>query len=103
MARKTKKARRREERERKEVAERELAEAREKRTRTYRIALIAVPMVTLVVSLGVYFGIDNRQLAGLLGMVGIAIWVLTGLSFVGGNVTPRDRTRAGSIDFGNKR
>ncbi|HHH29858.1 MAG TPA: hypothetical protein ENK57_16140 [Polyangiaceae bacterium] len=75
----------------------------EAKRRKYRIAAILVPIVTLAISIGVYMATDDKQLAGLIGMVGVSIFVPLGLGAVGSEVTPRDRTRAGSIDFGNKR
>lgn len=93
---------------RKEIDERREEEsaaievARTRRTR-FRIASAVVPIVTVAVALGVYFGTGDKQLAALIGMIGLALWVPTLLGLLGGQVPPRDRTRAGSIDFGNKR
>ena len=46
---------------------------------------------------------DQKQLAGLIGMGGVGIWILVILGLIGSSVKPRDRVRAGSIDFGSKR
>lgn len=103
MAKKTKREQKREQRER-EAAEREAAmEHMRQRRNRLRIAAIALPLVTLGVALGVYFGTENSQLAALIGLIGMGLWVPILLGLVGGSVKPRDRTRAGSIDFGNKR
>jgi hypothetical protein len=100
---KSKKQRRREQKEREE-AERQAALARlAKRRRRLMAAAVALPLATLAGALAVYFGTEDRQLAALLGMVGIALWVPILLGLVGSAVKPRDRTRAGSIDFGNER
>ena len=62
-----------------------------------------MPVVFLAVAIGVYVALDDKQLAGLIGMVGLAIWVPVLLGLIGARIQPRDRTRAGSIDFGNRR
>ena len=103
MAKKSKKQRKREERERKEAEEKAAQEIADRRLRNYRIAAAVVPAVTLAISLGIYFSMNDRQLAALIGMIGLAAWIPVLLGVIGGGVTPRDRTRAGSIDFGNKR
>ncbi|HJL16844.1 MAG TPA: hypothetical protein RMH99_14365 [Sandaracinaceae bacterium LLY-WYZ-13_1] len=103
MAKKSKKELRRERKEREEQARREAEALRLKRRRIFRIAAVVVPVITLAGAIAIYVGMDDRQLAGLLGMVGLAIWVPVLLGLVGSSVKPRDRTRAGSIDFGNKR
>ena len=40
---------------------------------------------------------------GLTGMIGLAIWLPLVIGSIGSQVTPRDRTRAGAIDFGGER
>lgn len=103
MAKKSRKEKRREQRER-EAAEREaLMEHMRKRRNRLRVAAVALPVVTLAVCLGVYFGTDDSQIAALVGLIGMGLWVPILLGLVGSAVKPRDRTRAGSIDFGNKR
>jgi len=100
---KTKRQIKREERER---AAEELAAATaafEGKRRKYRIAALATPVVALALSIAVYVVTDDKQLAGLTGMIGFAIFIPLMLGAIGGEVTPRDRTRAGSIDFGSKR
>ena len=87
-----------------DVAEREVAQSEfEAKRRKYRIAAITIPLVTLGASVGVYMGTDEKQLAALVGLFGIGIWILVLLGLVGSSIKPRDRTRAGSIDFGSKR
>jgi len=100
---KSKRDKKREARERAEAEERAAQAAFERRRRIYRIASVAVPVVTLAVSMGVYLGMEDRQLAALLGMVGFAAWVPVLLGALGSRIQPRDRTKAGSIDFGNRR
>jgi uncharacterized membrane protein YfcA len=100
---KTKRELKREQREQRDV-ERAAAQAEfEAKRRKYRIAALAIPLVTLGSSIGVYMATDEKQLAALVGLLGIGIWILVILGLVGSSVKPRDRTRAGSIDFGSKR
>ena len=100
---KTKRQLKREERDRQAEELAIATEAFEGKRRKYRIAAAVLPIVTLVASIAVYIGLNDKQLAGLTGMIGIAIWIPMMLGAVGSQVKPRDRTRAGSIDFGSKR
>lgn len=100
---KTKRVLRREERDRR-TAEREVAKAEfEARRRKYRIAAMLIPLITLGGAIGIYMATDDKQLAGLVGLGGVGIWILVILGLIGSSVQPRDRARAGSIDFGSKR
>ena len=100
---KTKRELKREQRER-EAEERAAAKAAfEAKRRKYRIAAVAIPIVTLATAIGVYMATDDRQLAGLTGLFGVGAFILVLLGLIGSSVKPRDRVRAGSIDFGNKR
>jgi Na+/citrate or Na+/malate symporter len=78
-------------------------EALARRQRTMRIASIAVPAVTLLAAVATYFATESKGPAALVGLIGVAIWMPVLLGTLGGAVPPRDRTRAGSIDFGQKR
>lgn len=100
---KSKKHERRARREREELERQAALEEMAKRRRVLAIASIALPIATLGGSLAIYYGTGDRQLAALLGLVGIALWVPALLGLIGSAVKPRDRTRAGSIDFGSKR
>ena len=100
---KTKRAIKREERERLAEEQEAATAVFEAKRRKYRLAAMIVPVVALVAAIAVYVITDDKQLAGLVGMFGVGIFVPLLLGAVGGQVTPRDRTRAGSIDFGNKR
>lgn len=103
MAKKTKKESKRERREQ-EAAERAALEAeRQKRLRWMRIAVAVIPLVAAGAGFGVWGLTDDARLGGLIGLVGVAIWILTLLAMIGASVPPRERTRASSIDFGNKR
>ena len=102
MGKKTKREKR-EERERAAAEHESAMERMRVRRNRFRIAAIALPLVTLAVAVGVFVGTDDSQLAALIGLLGIGLWVPVLLGLIGSSVQPRDRTRAGSIDFGNKR
>lgn len=103
MGKKSKKQKKRDLRD-EEAEEREAGQrALDVRRRRYRVAAAVLPVLVLAASLGVYFAWDDRQLAGLVGLIGIAVWVPVLLGSIGGEIRPRDRVRAGSIDFGSKR
>ncbi|MBX3273515.1 MAG: hypothetical protein KF729_24845 [Sandaracinaceae bacterium] len=97
---KTKRDQRREERDAAVEEERAATEVFEERRRRFRIAAAVLPVVALAAAIGVYLATDDKQLAGLTGLVGVAIWIPLFLGAIGSQVTPRDRTRAGAIDFG---
>lgn len=103
MAKRTKKESKRERRER-EAADREVAERiAQKRLRTMRWIAIAIPVLTIAAALTTWGVTDNTQIAALVGLLGIGLWVPALLGVIGATVAPRDRDRAGSIDFGNRR
>jgi hypothetical protein len=83
--------------------EAEARAAQERAQRRRRIIIAAVPIVALAVAAGVYFGLDEPSLAGAALLGGALVWLMVGLGFLGSSVQPRDRHRAGSIDFGNRR
>ncbi|MCC6875548.1 MAG: hypothetical protein IT378_14675 [Sandaracinaceae bacterium] len=82
--------------------DRELERQRLSRASRLKWVAIALPVVTLAAALGAYFAAGDRQLAGLVGLIGVALWVPALLGAIGAAITPRDRTRAGSIDFGSR-
>lgn len=86
--------------------EREFLEAERafvRRTRRRRIILAAIPLLTVAAAAGFYFGLEDAQAAGISLLVGVVVGLLYGLGTLGAAVPPRDRGRAGSIDFGNRR
>ena len=64
--------------------------------------LVAIPTVTLALAALFYWTLDRPQLAGITLMVGFVAGLVYGLGSVGADVRPKDATRAGSIDFGNR-
>ncbi|MDQ3030835.1 MAG: hypothetical protein M3Y87_00300 [Myxococcota bacterium] len=91
-------------------ADREAAEAMkaadqaavEQMTRRRRVILAAVPAITALLALGAYFAFDDRRAVAVILVLGIAAWVPFALGSIGGAIPPRDRNRAGSIDFGRR-
>ncbi len=100
---KDKKTTKREKREQ-EAADRQAAEeAALKRRRTMRSVVVAIPVITLAAAGITWATTDDVRLAALVGLLGVGLWVPALLGVIGASVSPRDRTRAGSIDFGQRR
>ena len=79
------------------------AEALAQRRRRLQIRLsAAVAVLTLVVAGVCYWALDNRQLMGITLLVGGVLFLVLALGTLASGVPPRDRTRAGSIDYGNR-
>lgn len=95
--REAKKARR----ENKELLEQQRVEMERLRKRR-RILVAAVPVVTGAIAAGLWFGLESGPLTGAALLGGAVVWLLMGLGYLGAGVSPRDRDRAGSIDFGNR-
>jgi hypothetical protein len=99
---KAKRADKKERRQNREI-EAEIRAAEQVRDRRRRLIVWSIPAVTVLVAVGFWFGLESPSLAGAAILGGAMIWLLVGLGFIGGAVRPRDRNRAGSIDFGNRR
>jgi hypothetical protein len=80
-----------------------LAEIQAKRASRRRIVIIAIPLLTAAAAAGTWFAFDNEAATGAVVLLGSLLWLLFGLGFLGGSVKPRDRTRAGSINYGSRR
>ncbi|MEM6955591.1 MAG: hypothetical protein AAF411_30540 [Myxococcota bacterium] len=104
MAKKSEKQRRKAERKAQKDAEKAARAAAEEafrlRQEKHKRALIAIPLITGALALGLVFGLGESQLAGIVGLCGGLLFLMIGLSSLGGSVQPRDRMKAGSIDFG---
>ena len=96
-------AQRKAERKAAKAAQKQAAEENEKQRKRMLVAVIAVPIASTVLAVGAYFLTEDRRIAGLIGMLGVALWVPSLLGFLAAGVRPRDRMRAGSIDFGKRR
>lgn len=77
--------------------------AEERARRIRKIIVTAIPIIALGLAAGLYYGLESPSLAGAALLGGALFWLMVGLGFLGSNVRPRDRHRAGSIDFGNRR
>lgn len=94
---------RRAKREQEQAEHAHLTAALERRQRTMRVASLAIPGVTVVTAVVTYLVTESAGLAAFVGLVGVGIWMPVLLGALGSAVPPRDRARAGSIDFGQRR
>ena len=79
------------------------AEAHAQRRRRLQIRVsAAVAVLTLVVAGVCYWAFDNRKLMGITLLIGGVLFLVLALGTLASGVQPRDRTRAGSIDYGNR-
>ncbi len=74
---------------------------RRRRQLQMRMAL-GVAILTLTVAGLCYWVFDNRQLMGVTLLIGGVLFLLLALGTLASGVQPRDRTRAGSIDYGKR-
>jgi Flp pilus assembly protein TadB len=82
---------------------REQAEAQAKRRRRMQLRLAyGIGVLTLAIAGVCYWALDNRQLMGITLLIGGVLFLLVVLATLASGVQPRDRTRAGSIDYGNR-
>jgi Flp pilus assembly protein TadB len=93
----------RKERQRAAKEAKQQAQARAQRRRQLQLRLAGlVGVVTLVIAGVCYWALDNRQLMGVSLLVGGVLFLLLVLATLASGVQPRDRSRAGSIDYGNR-
>lgn len=85
----------------KEAKQEAEARAKERRKKQMRLAG-AVGVLTLAVAGVCYWVLDNRQLMGVTLLIGGVLFLLLVLGTLASGVQPRDRSRAGSIDYGNR-
>lgn len=79
------------------------AEAQAERRRRLQMRLAAaVAVLTLVVAGICYWALDNRQLMGVTLLIGGVLFLVIALGTLASGVRPRDRTRAGSINYGKR-
>lgn len=79
------------------------AEAYARKRRQLRMRMAGgVGLLTLAVAGICYWVLDNRQLMGVTLLIGGVLFLLLVLSTLASGVQPRDRTRAGSIDYGKR-
>ena len=65
-----------------------------------RRLMIAIPLLTAGAVAGCWFGLNDKRLVGVSILVGGLIFLMVALGSLGSAVTPRDRLKSGSIDFG---
>jgi hypothetical protein len=73
------------------------------RSRRVVMFLRVWPLVVVAAVVGLYFATKDTRVMAIVGTVGALVWLGVGLSTVGGAIPPRDRGRAGAIDFGSRR
>ena len=93
----------RKERQRAAKQARQEAEAQAKQRRQLQLRLAAgVAVLTLALAGIFHWVLENRQLMGVSLLIGGVLFLLLVLGTLASGVQPRDRTRAGSIDYGNR-
>ena len=79
------------------------AEARAQRRRQLQIRMsAAVAVLTLAIAGVCYGAFDNSQLMGITLLIGGVLFLVLALGTLASGVRPRDRSRAGSIDYGKR-
>jgi len=79
------------------------AEALAQRRRRLQIRVsAAIAVLTLVVAGLCYWVLDSRQLMGITLLIGGVLFLVLALGALASGVQPRDRTRAGSINYGKR-
>ena len=79
------------------------AQANVQRRRRLQIRVsAAIAVLTLVVAGLCYWVLDSRQLMGITLLIGGVLFLVLALGTLASGVQPRDRTRAGSINYGKR-
>lgn len=65
-----------------------------------RRLMVAIPLLTAALAAACWFGLGDKRLVGVSILVGGLVFLLVALGSIGSSVTPRDRLKSGSIDFG---
>ena len=100
MSKKNKKNDKKARREAQREAERAHAELQVQATERRKRWMIGVLLLTAAAALGSFFGLEDERLAGISILVGGLMFLLIALGSLGAAVKPRDRHKAGAIDFG---
>jgi len=77
------------------------ADAQRRRRLQIRVSA-AIAVLTLVVAGLCYWVLDSRQLMGITLLIGGVLFLVLALGTLASGVQPRDRTRAGSINYGKR-
>jgi Flp pilus assembly protein TadB len=83
-------------------AKRQAEERAQQRRRLQLRLSAAVAVLTLAIAGICYWALDNRQLMGITLLIGGVLFLVLALGTLASGVQPRDRTRAGSIDYGTR-
>jgi multidrug efflux pump subunit AcrB len=78
------------------------AEQAQRRRRLKLRSSLALAVATLAIAAVCYWALDSRQLMGITLLIGGVLSLILGLSALASGVAPRDRMRAGSIDYGKR-
>ncbi len=97
-----KKSERKAQREAQKAAEAAAQRAAELAAQRRKRLMIGVLAATVLAALGAYFGLEDERLTGIAILVGGLLFLLVALGALGAGISPRDRYRAGAIDFGNR-
>ena len=83
-------------------AKREAQATAQRRRRLQIRVSAAIAVLTLVVAGLCYWVLDSRQLMGITLLIGGVLFLVLALGTLASGVQPRDRTRAGSINYGKR-
>jgi uncharacterized ion transporter superfamily protein YfcC len=79
------------------------AQALAQRRRQVQIRVsAAIAVLTLVIAGLCYWVLESRQLMGITLLIGGVLFLVLALGALASGVQPRDRTRAGSINYGKR-
>ncbi len=74
-----------------------------RRKHQVRLALlILIPLLAVGSAVLMIKGLDNRPAAGILLLLGCALWITTFAVDLGQNIPPRDRLKFQGLNFGRK-
>lgn len=79
-----------------EAFEREM----ERLMRRRRVIVTAIPLLTVAIAAGLYWGMNEPRLTGFAILGGAIVWLLVATGVVGSTVPKRDRLAAGNISYG---
>jgi hypothetical protein len=60
------------------------------------------PVLVGLLAIGLWLGAKSARAAAITGALGAIVWLTLALGSLGSQVPPRDRNRAGAIDFGKR-
>jgi Flp pilus assembly protein TadB len=83
-------------------AKREAAAIAQRRRQLQVRMSTAIAVLTLVVAGLCYWVLDSRQLMGITLLIGGVLFLVLALGTLASGVQPRDRTKAGAINYGKR-